>query len=429
MARLPLEGVRVVDMTVVWSGPGCTMLLGDLGAEVIRVETAQHFPNSTRGIAPRLSKEQAEKLGYIGSAFPNKDPGEHPYNRQAMFNCHGRNKRSVTMDLSRPEGREAFLKLIAISDVFVENNALRVLDHLQLTYDVLREVNPRLIMVRMAPLGMSGPFHQFLGFGPNFNALAGLVAMSGYYNADPTTAGENYHMDEAAAPAAAFAVMAALYDRAKSGEGQQIEFAQCENLIEGLGEWILDNQMNPGRLPSVLGNRDLYLLQGVYPTLEENRFVALTIRNDQEWERLVRLMGDPPWAKDPLFCTAVGRLEHQDEIDTHLAAWTALRRPGQLFALLQAEGLAAGPVWPESVALADPHLAERGYFRPLTQTESGTHLHPGHPWKASGMELQWSKGAPCLGEDNAYVYKELLGYSESQYQAMIEAGHARTEYV
>ncbi|HET7719230.1 MAG TPA: CoA transferase, partial [Acidimicrobiales bacterium] len=172
--RLPLEGVRVLDLTVVWAGPYVTMLLGDLGAEVIRVDNPWLFPSSTKGFAPRLTKELADALGALAGAFPEGDPGEDPWNRHAMFNCHARNKRIVTLDLAKPSGVETFLKLAEISDVVVENNAANVVDKLGIGWDALHARNPRLSMLRMPPMGLFGPYHDYVGFGAHFEALSGL---------------------------------------------------------------------------------------------------------------------------------------------------------------------------------------------------------------------------------------------------------------
>lgn len=429
MPTLPLAGIRVVDMTVVWAGPGTTTLLGDLGAEVIRVEDIHHFPNSTRGLAPRMTREQAAGAGFIGSMFPDRDPGEHPFNRHAMFNSHGRNKKSVTMNLADPRGRRAFLDLIARSDVFVENNSLRVIRSLDIDYDVLSRVNPRLVMLRMPPLGLDGPFSEFLGYGPNFNALTGIVAMSGHRGTDPTTAGDNYHMDEVAGPAAAFAVMLGLRRREKTGTGTLIEFAQAENVAQDVGELVLDTQLNPGRERQLLGNGDPVYLQSVFPAAGEDRWIAITIRTDDEWVALREAMGDPAWAHDPAYATPAGRRENEDALVAAVSDWTARHDNYELFHELQRRGIAAGPVSTETMVNTDPQWAARRYFRELTHLECGTHLHPGHPWKPSGMELRWERGAPVLGQDNEYVYKELLGFTDADYAALEAEGQIGTDYV
>ena len=428
MAGLPLDGVRVIDLTVVWAGPGVTALLGDLGAEIIRVEDIHHFPNSTRGLAAKISREQAAGAGYIGGAYPASDPGEDPYNRHAMFNSHGRNKKSVTMNLADPDGRAAFLELVRKSDVFVENNSLRVIRNLNIDFDVLHEVNPRLIMLRMPPLGLTGPFSEFLGYGPNFNALTGIVAMSGYRNTDPSTAGDNYHMDEVAGPGGAFAVMAALRRRRTTGVGELIEFAQSENVAQDIGEYVLDTQLNSGRTPELIGNSDPAFFQDVFPTAGEDRWIAITIRDDREWRELADVLGHAEWSYDDRYATVTARHTNREELENLVAEATRGLDAYELFHLLQARNVPAGPVSTEHMVNTDPHWNARGYFRPLSRDDIGEYLHPGHPWRASDLNLAWTRHAPRLGEDNEYVYKTILGMSDDKYQALIDRGDVGTAY-
>jgi crotonobetainyl-CoA:carnitine CoA-transferase CaiB-like acyl-CoA transferase len=418
VVALPLEGVRIIDLTVVWAGPGATMHLGDLGAEVIRVESIYHFAPSTRGMLPYITKEQAAGAGYLASLYPDKDPGEHPYNRSALFNCNGRNKLSVTMPLERPEGREAFLALVAKSNVLIENNSARMLDRFGIGWDVLHEVNPQLIMVRMPALGLNGPFRDYLGFGTNFNALTGVVAFDGYHDGDLTTGTSNLMMDEISSTGGALAVLTALYAQKRDGKGRFVEYAQAEAVAQTVGEYVLDVQVN-GRVPGLSGNRHPYLYQGVYPTAD-GQWLALTLRDDRDWSILKWIMGNPPWADKPGYAQVSGRLERQDELDAGIASYTSAHDWSPLFVHLQAEGLAAGPVMLPSMVRADPQVADRGYYHSMTHPECGTHDYPGFAWKSSAMALKMDRAAPCLGQDNEYIYREVLGYSQERYQKLID---------
>lgn len=418
MVALPLDGVRIIDLTVVWAGPGATMHLGDLGAEVIRVESMYHFAPSTRGMLPYLTKEQAAGAGYLAALYPDRDPGEHPYNRSALFNCNGRNKLSVTMPLDRPEGREAFLALVAKSDVLIENNSVRMVDRFQIGWDLLSSVNPRLVMVRMPALGLEGPFKDYLGFGTNFNALTGAVAFDGYHDGDPTGGTNNLIMDEISATGGALAVLTALYARKRDGRGRFVEYSQAEAVAQTVGEYVLDEQVN-GRVPALAGNRHAVLYQGVYPTAD-NQWIAITLRDDNDWSILKWAMGSPSWSADVRFDDVGGRLSHQDELDSAIAGYTVTQSLPALFAHLQAEGLPAGPVMPPSMVHADSQVEARGYYHTMTHPECGTHDYPGFAWKSSGMELKMDRAAPCLGQDNEYVYRSILGYSEDQYQKLID---------
>ncbi|WP_300681882.1 CoA transferase [Nocardioides sp.] len=413
---LPLDGIRVIDLTVVWSGPGSTALLGDLGAEVIRVEGNDRL---SRQVSAKVTKESIAATGYHGGTYPEKDPGERPYDRSAVFNWHARNKLSACMNLDTPEGHQALLDLVAVSDVLVENNSNGVLEKLDLHPDTLLEVNPRLIVARMPPLGTTGPISDYLGYGPNFNSLVGIAAMDGYEGEEPDSAGENYHMDEAAPAGLAFAVMAALWDRESTGRGGLIEFAQAENVIAEIGEYVLDRQVND-RDPEVLGNADPHVVQSVVPAAGQDRWVAVSIRDDRDWRGLCTVLGD---ALDPALGAGAGqRRTNAAGIREALTAWCADREPADAVDLLQGAGVPAGEVMSEPRLLTDPHLVERGWFRERHHPAIGTHLYPGQPWRSDDFELAFGRPVPGFGQDNAYVYREVLGYDEATYDDLVARG-------
>lgn len=413
---LPLDGVRVIDLTVVWSGPGATALLGDLGAEVIRVEGNDRL---SRQVSSKVTKELIAATGYHGGTYPDKDPGARPYDRSAVFNWHARNKLAACMNLDTPEGQRALLDLARVSDVLVENNSNGVLEKLGIGHERLLEVNPRLVVARMPPLGMSGPISEYLGYGPNFNSLVGIAAMDGYEGEEPDTAGENYHMDEAAPSGLAFAVLAALWDREETGRGGLIEFPQAENVLAEIGELVLDHQVND-RDPAVLGNADPHALQGVFAVAGDDRWVAISVRDDRDWAGLVSVVGDP--AMEPLGADAVGRRTHSRAIRDRIAAWCDGRSAEEVVVALQAAGVPASEVMSEPRLLDDPHLAARGWFRERHHPAVGTHLYPGHPWRADDFELRHDRPLPGFGEDNEYVYLTVLGYDRTTYDDLVARG-------
>jgi crotonobetainyl-CoA:carnitine CoA-transferase CaiB-like acyl-CoA transferase len=417
MGIQPLEGIRIIDLTVVWSGPGATTLLGDLGAEVIRVEA----PNrQSRQVSARVTREQLGGAGYHARTYPGGEPGERPYDRSSVFNWHARNKLSVSMALDTPEGHEAFCRLVARSDVLVENNTVGVLGKLGIGHDVLLGINPRIIVARMPPLGLTGPMSSYLGYGPNFNSLVGIQAMDGYEGEDPTSAGDNYHMDEAAPAGLAFAVLAALWDRERTGCGQVIEFAQAENVLQEIGEYVLDHQMN-GRVPEVFGNSDPQMLQDVFPTAEPDVWLALSIRDDTDWQALCAVVGRADWLADGH--DAQQRSANAGRLKAAIAAWTATRLVDDVVTTLQKAGVPANEVMSESRLLQDPHLAAREWFQERTHPSVGTHRYPGHPWRAEGFDLAWGRPLPAFGEDNDYIYRDVLGYSDEEITALTEKGH------
>jgi crotonobetainyl-CoA:carnitine CoA-transferase CaiB-like acyl-CoA transferase len=422
-----LEGVRVLDLTVVWAGPYATMILGDLGAEVIRLDNPYLFPSSTKGFMPRVSKEMAASMGPLVGGFPDVDPGERPWNRHAMFNCHARGKKIATIDLRRESGREAFLKLVERSDVLVENNAARVLDKLGLGWEVLRERNPRFICVRMAPLGLSGPYRDYVGFGAHFEALSGLTAIRGYQDADPTSTTSVFHMDPASGAVGAFAVMAALRRRDSTGTGCLIEFAQAENVMQHIGEYFVDASIT-GREHPPIGNRhNTRAPQGAYRCQGDDAWAVISVGDDNEWAGLKHAMGDPAWAENPDYATAAGRHSHHDSIDEHINTWTATQTPYQVFHACQAHQVPAGPVLDENQALADAHLDHRGFFRQNTGHDTGTHRYPGHLWHWNGPPLAW-KPISAMGEDNQQVWQHITGLTQDEYDQLQAQGHITTTY-
>jgi crotonobetainyl-CoA:carnitine CoA-transferase CaiB-like acyl-CoA transferase len=428
MPKLPLEGVRVLDLTVVWAGPYLTMMLADLGAEVIRLDNPWLFPSSTKGMAARMPKEVAEAMGGLAAAFPDKDPGERPWNRHAMFNCHARGKRIATLDLRKESGTETFLRLVEKSDVLVENNAARTLDGLGLGWDVLSARNPRFITIRMAPLGLSGPYRDVVGFGAHFEALSGLTATRGYVDADPTSTTSVFHMDPASGAAGAFAVMMALRRRDVTGKGELIEFAQAENVMQHIGELFVD-AARTGRVHGTLGNRHPQRApQGVYPCRGDDRWSVISVGDDEEWAGLQQAMGSPAWASDERFNTAAGRRAHHDEIDEGIASWTSGLDPYDVFHRCQAEGVPAGPVMRESDAASDAHLRARGFFRENHGDEVGTHEYPAHFWHWDGPPMRWGP-IPAMGYDNDYVYREVLGMDDGEYEKLAAEGHLSLDYL
>lgn len=412
----PLDGVRVVDLTVVWSGPGATAMLGDLGAEVIRLEGNNR---ASRQVSAKTTKELIASTGYHGGTYPDKDPGERPYERTALFNWHSRNKLAVCANLETPEGNAAALELLKISDVLVENNSNGTLEKLGLGHEELLALNPRLIVVRMPPMGMTGPMSDYLGYGPNFNSLVGIAAMDGYEGEEPDSAGENYHMDEAAPAGVAFAVMAALWDRERTGLGGLIEFPQAEAVMAEIGEFVLDYQMND-RNPEVLGNTDLHMLQDVFLSADEDRWLAVSVRDDRDWAAMADLVD--PEGLAGMGESAALRAENSAAIRAVLAGWCRTRPAEHAVQELQDVGVPAGEVMSEARLLADPHLAARSWFQERSHPSVGTHRYPGHPWRAEGFDLAFGRAVPGFGEDNEYVYRELLGYSAEQYADLVQRG-------
>jgi crotonobetainyl-CoA:carnitine CoA-transferase CaiB-like acyl-CoA transferase len=408
----PLAGIRILDLTMAYAGAHATMLLADLGAEVIKVESLQHYPVPTRGPA-----HPAENPAVLRE-YPDFEPGSDPWNRISWFNSHGRNKRDVTMDLEREEGRRLFLRLVAISDGLVENNTAGTLEKLGLAPDVLLQRNPSFIVVRMAPLGLSGPDVKVSGFGSHFEELTGLLSVQGYSTGEPVS---SLYMDAASGPAGASAFILALIKRRRNGRGCVAEVAQAENLLHHMGDLVMDAAMN-GWVPPRWGNRDPdFAPQGVYPCAGEDQWLALSVRNCEEWTALLGIIAESKSVDlhHLRSLTDVGQrnLAH-DEIDAAIGTWTLQHNKDAAAQLLQNAGIPAAPVCSEADLFADTHLHERGFWQLLDHPSAGTHFHAAHNFQLSGTPPQVWRAAPTLGQDNRYVYQELLGVADDEYERL-----------
>ncbi len=427
MSKLPLEGVRVLDMTVVWAGPYCTTLLADLGAEVIRVESIQVFGPPTRGSMAHPPDIVIRNLPPFIAGMPGRDPGPRPWNRYPLFNAHARNKLSMTVDLLRPEGKEVFRRLVSISDVLVENNPTETMEKLGISYPELSEINPGFIMLRMPAYGNSGPYQNHRSLGIHIEGVIGHSLLRGYTDLDPSANTQVFMADAAAGVGGAFAVACALNHRRRTGEGQLVELSQAENAVPFLGEAFIDYSMN-GRIQSTLGNRHPTAVQGVYPCEGDDRWVAITIFDDRDWELFCEAIGNPDWTRSPEFASHESRRANHDRLDELVSEWTRTRGHLEVMTLLQAHGVAAGAVLDQRDASVDPHLRTRGMFEEAFQDDVGTHLYPRAPFKMSRSDVRIRRGPVTLGQDNEYVYKTLLKLSDSEYDALVAAGHVGDEY-
>ncbi len=468
-AGLPLDGIRVLDLTVVWAGPACTMYLGDLGAQVIRVDNPFVFPTATRGLMPRPPREINPELGPL-SGYPDHDPGRRPWNRQNLFSAHARGKLSCTLDPRTELGRATLHRLVRECDVIVENNSLGVLPKLGLDWDTVHSVNPRTIVLRMPPMGLEGPYSDWVGFGANFEALCGLTGLRGYADEDPTSLTSVFHMDPASAATAAFALLAVLRRRdgaegnGGTGVGELIEFSQSENVMQHIGEYFIDAAATGTRHRPV-GNRSIARApQGCYPCAvdparpdHDDEWAVIACETDDHWHGLARLIdggsgnqsslvGDASdsgtdgaarapdnadqsaLADDERLATLAGRFEHHDHIDQRISAWTSARTSAEVFHLCQQAGVPAGPVLRESQLRADPQMSDRCWFRENGSVEQGWHSYPGRQWRWDGPEMPW-RPIGILGDANEYVYRDLLGLDDAEWQALCDEGHITRDYL
>ncbi|HEY8490226.1 MAG TPA: CoA transferase [Dehalococcoidia bacterium] len=411
MTGLPLEGVRVLDLTRVWAGPLATRILADFGAEVIKVES-----RSARGPAS-VPAEYARRSGF----YPNGEAGERPWNRNGFHNKMNRNKRSVTIELNTEDGVALFRRLVAVSDVVIENYSPRVMANFGLDYPRLREVRPDIIMVSMPGYGMTGPYRDRVSYGTTLEPEAGLSSLMGYPDRGPQRLGVAYP-DPVAGIHAAGAVLMALWHRRRTGRGQYVDLAQVETAVNVIGEYVVGYQLN-GRRPARLGNRHPWMApHGCYPCRGEDRWITIAVGDDAAWQGLCRVLGRPDLAADPRLATPQGRWEHQEEIDTAIRSWTQDQEMLDAMHRLQAAGVPAGAVLDARDLATNEHLEARGFFPRLTHPDAGTHPYPGQPIRLSATPAVFRTDAPRLGEHNEEVFKGLAGLSDQEYDRLVEQG-------
>ncbi len=426
MAKLPLEGIRCIDNSTIWAGPWCATILGDLGAEVIRVESPNYFPPATRGVAPRPIPRVDQK--YDG--YPYNIPGERPFNRAAGFNAVNRNKLGMTIDFRKPSGREVFKRLVAISDVFTDNNAAGTFDDFGLGWDELSKVNPRLIRLSLPGFGNTGPYRDYMGFGYILECMVGHTWLRGYEDSAPATNTLTFPADTVGAATAAYAVLVALVERERTGKGQFIDMSQAEAFVPHLGQALMQYVLN-GRVEGTSGNHDPHRSMaphGVYRCMGLDRWVTITVENDDQWKALCQVMGNPEWTRDPKFGDVVSRWKNQNELDKLIEQWTMRNSDFAIMHMLQRAGVPAGAVMDTRDIYFDPHLEERGFFEWADHPEAGRFRYPGAVAKFSETPVGIRYAAPCLGQHNEYVYKKLLGYSDAEYEQLKKEGHISTVY-
>jgi benzylsuccinate CoA-transferase BbsF subunit len=398
MAKLPLEGVRIADFTWVWAGPYCTLQLAHLGADVIRVETRTR-PCVTRLLPP----------------WPEGKPG---VNRSGYFNQYNQGKRSLTINYAKPGALEIAHRLVAASDVVTNNFAAGVMDKLGLGYEALRKIKPDIIMISLSGYGDTGPFHDYVAYGPAQAPLSGFSSLTGYKGWPPMHTGFSY-ADPNAGVHGAFALLAALYHRRKTGEGQYIDMSQWECAMALLPEGLMEYTMN-GRAPERDGNRDPFIApHGIFPCADRfentgvmiDMWVSIVAADDAEFARLANAIGSPELARDPRFATAAARKLNEDELEAAIAAWTSQRSAAEAERVLQAAGVAAAICAPNKSVSEDAHLKERGYWVYLDHAEVGKQQHCGIPWRMSRTGGAVRAPAPLIGQHTDEVLTQVLGYS------------------
>lgn len=408
--RTALEGLRILDLTQVWAGPTTMRLLGDFGADVIKVESAKRFDSSRGPVNPRAGN----------TIFPDDEPGPRPWNRAGLFNCRNRSKRGICLDLTHPRGVSTFRRLVRNVDIVAESFRVGVMERFGLDYRTLLEDRPDLIMISLSSQGQNGPERSYVSFGATLEQTGGLASVTGYRDGGPTTSGA-FFPDPVVGTMAVGVILAAVRHRTRTGRGSYIDLSQREVITSALPGMIMDYTMN-GRVQTPLGNRHpVFAPQGVYPCRGDDAWIAITVRSDEAWSALATLARDET-LKDPAIRTAEGRRERHDDLDERLARWTATRDPYELMDKLQRAGIAAGVVQKGDRILEDPQLQHRGFWEDVGHPEAGTYPYLARSFKVNRTPGLSRSHAPILGEHTAEVLREVGGLSDEEIRELAEMG-------
>ncbi len=405
MGRRPLEGIRIIDSTYIFAMPYACGIMTDLGADVIKVEGVQHPDRSA------------------AAGSPDNEDGHDPWNRGAAFNQINRGKRSLTLDLSKEEGRQAFKDLVKVSDVVVENYTPRVMRRWDMDYANLKKIKPDIIMMSNTGYGHGdGVYTAYPGQATTMEASHGLCWITGYNNDIPSKAGGSY-VDFLACWAGLFAVAAALRYRNRTGKGQWIDLGMYQSGCYFTSEYILDYAVN-GRLNGRMGNRHPWKApQGCYPCQGQDMWCTLSVGDDDEWKALCKEMGKPELASDPRYATPSGRRERHDELDAVISAWSKGQDKYEMMERLQAAGVPAGAVLDSKDTNLLPHYWARGFVEKVTwppERGMGTRVLMGRPWKLNKTPLRITEGSHTLGEDNRYLLQDVLGIEDGAMKQLEE---------
>lgn len=403
MNRFPLKGIKVVDFTWIGAGSYTTKILADFGADVIKVES--------RGRLDSLRDARPFQGGIAG------------VNRSGYFADRNSSKRSITVDMKSTKGQALVRRLIADSDVVANNFTPGTMEKFGLGYDAVREIRDDIVYLAMSMHGPEGPESRYLGYGLTMGAVTGLQYLCGLPEEEPAGTGTNFP-DHVPNPChAAFAVLAALRHRRRTGKGQFIDVAQIEPTIALLGPAVLDFTAN-GRVAERTGSQHVAAApHGVFPCVGDDRWIAISAPEPASWGALLQVLGTTSLGSDPRFSDGVARWRHRAELHLALAAVTATFDARDLMARLQAAGVQAGAVQDAAdVLLRDPQLAHRKHWVYLEHGEMGRTVYNALPVRLSRTPGYPNRPAPLLGEHTDEVLSENLGLDAEAIAALRAEG-------
>jgi crotonobetainyl-CoA:carnitine CoA-transferase CaiB-like acyl-CoA transferase len=394
--EFPLRGVRVIDCGVGAVGVEVGRLLAEYGAEVIKVE----------------SRQAPDFIRIILSSWMNPP-----------FASSSRSKRAFGVDLKQEQGRELVKRLVRVSDVLIENSGAGVMERLGLGPDALRQLNPRMVSFSSQMMGSFGPWSNWIGYGPNTHPVSGMQFLWNHPEDEERPAGStNVYPDHFVGRVGAFAVIAGLVHRARTGRGLHADAAQFESAIQLLGDLFARESLAPGSVKPLGNASSRGAPWGCYPCAGDDAWCAVNVTCDEEWESLRTALGDPEWARDGEYAATEGRIRKRAEIDRRLAEWTAEYSAREVTEKLQAAGVPAGFLAHGGTHMEDPHLAARGYLRKMEQQAIGPMVVEGPAFHGSDLPEPIVTQAPLLGEHTREIASQLLGLSEAEIERLVADG-------
>jgi benzylsuccinate CoA-transferase BbsF subunit len=394
-----LDGVRIADFTWIGAGSYATKLLADLGAEVVKIESASR-PDTLRLMPPF-------KDGISG------------VNRSGYFADRNSSKRSVALNMKLPEARVLAREFVARADVVINNFTPGVMDRFGLGYRDVCEFKPDIVYAAMSLLGASGPESSYLGYGNMINAMSGLLRLSGFPGREPSGTGTNFPDHIPNPTHAVFAVIAALRHRRKTGQGQFIDISQLEPSAALMGPTVLEWTVN-GVDRTRIGNRhDRFAPHGVYRVAGDDRWIAIVVTSDAQWTALAEVLGQPGWRDDERWRDLAARQSNGDALDAAIDAVTAAWDGHELMQALQQRGIPSGVVQDPSDVIRDPQLNHRQHWIRLNHPEMGQTLYNAPPMALSATPARPDRPAPLLGEHTREVCVEWLGLDAARIDDLI----------
>ena len=399
---LPLSGIRVLDLTHRLAGPTMSMLLGDWGADVIKIEWWYRM-DAWRGMV----------------SIEDDKSGAGEYNKKNNWLKLNRSKRSLTLNLKEEKAKEIFLELVRQSDVVCDNFSAGVMERLGLGYDVLREVNPRIIMICLPGFGSYGPHMDYVGNGGTIQGYAGLSSITGYDDDGLPRLSIGIWADPVCGINGAIGIGMALMAREQTGEGQYIELAQAETMVSMMGEAVLDYTVN-GRVDTPIGNGDAAMApHGSYRCKGEDEWITIAVANQEEWQSLCKVAGQADWLRDARFASQELRWQNLKALDNLVEAWTQGEEKWELTRRLQKAGVAATPIVTIDDFFGDRSLPAEGFYQEIDHPHLKT--YPGPAVRLDGEPIPLRVPPPDLGAHNEEILGGLLGYTLEQIEELSRA--------